>query len=342
MNPHEQDLDMEIETQYKPQIEAIVDNVFEGSEVGNVEWFGRGYNSVAFDVELKNPPKQVVVKIVEKEYSEDAREKEKNVWELLREKYPEFPVPEVYAFDTSKTVIEKSYSVLERLDGEPLSQAWDEIPNQGEVFREIGEYTGMIHAITYDSYGSFSPELELEETYDDWQGKYSERVDKILGKLKNRDYVDEEFVQAQSDFWEANKHLLANETSPVLCWGDVGMGNMIVKKGEDGNYHISGLIDFEYTHVGGAVRDVFARVRAFEHHYKHRQDIYEGHTQYAPLPDNYAELAQLYHWMASLGELSKVPGMQWHDLSEADTEARKKEIIANNKKRVSDVLQELR
>lgn len=323
-----------VKEKYKFLLERIVESIWPKSTIKKFAWFGRGYNSVVFDVEISKPAKKMVIKIVEKEFSVDHREKEKKVYQLLKSKFSNFPVPEIYVIDSSKKVIDKTFTVSERIDGVPLGSVWNQLPNKDEVMIKFGEYLGMIHSICFQKYGDLSANLELTNQYSDWKDHQSEKMLKTFGKLRQLHFVDQDYLSRQSDFWDKFNRVLNVETSPILCWGDSGFGNIIVKA-KNSSYEISGLIDFEYANAGGVVQDIFGRVRSFQERFSYKDKIAEGHSQYTQLPEGYPKLALLYHWVSNMEELANVPNMKWYELNEAETEKRKKEIVVENVKRIS-------
>jgi aminoglycoside phosphotransferase (APT) family kinase protein len=63
------------------------------------------------------------------------------------------PVAEIFDYDDSRTLLDRDYLLMERLPGQPLTDA----PLAGEqlekVFEQVGRYLRQMHALTADRYG---------------------------------------------------------------------------------------------------------------------------------------------------------------------------------------------
>jgi aminoglycoside phosphotransferase (APT) family kinase protein len=63
------------------------------------------------------------------------------------------PVAEIVAYDDSRTLIDRDYLLMERLSGQPLTDARLTDEQLEKVFEQVGIYLNQMHALTADRYG---------------------------------------------------------------------------------------------------------------------------------------------------------------------------------------------
>jgi|TARA_Y100000310_G_scaffold83271_1_gene79959 Ser/Thr protein kinase RdoA (MazF antagonist) len=308
-------------------------------KIGYIREFPEGFNNLAFDVHFVNSKENKVVKIIKTIVSEHGSKKESKIFNLLKKKFLNYPVPRVIKFDNSKKIIDKAYIITQRLKGKTFAKMYPKIYNKEEIFEKIGEFMGLMHSIKFKQYGKLDQNVKVVESYKSWYRKRSFEVNKLFKKLNKKDYLPEGFVNKQEVFWKNNKHHLKKETKPCLCHGDSGHSNIIVYK-KSKNYKISGFIDFEFANSGGGVYDLFKAVQRFERIYEFRHRIVKGYTRYSNLPDNWEELMFIYQWLENLKWLKDVQKMKWRNLTKKEDEQRRKQIIKNSVIKVNKIVKD--
>jgi len=63
------------------------------------------------------------------------------------------PVAEIYAYDDSQTLIDRSYMLMERLPGRSLADIRVSRPFRDRVLEQVGDALRQMHELTADSYG---------------------------------------------------------------------------------------------------------------------------------------------------------------------------------------------
>jgi aminoglycoside phosphotransferase (APT) family kinase protein len=63
------------------------------------------------------------------------------------------PVAEIVAYDDSRRLLDRDYLLMERLPGEPLTDAGLTVPQTDGVLTQVGIYLAQMHALVADRYG---------------------------------------------------------------------------------------------------------------------------------------------------------------------------------------------
>lgn len=324
----------------KSKIKKIIKSEWNDSKINYIKKFPEGYNNISFDVKIHNPDKKIVVKII-KDGSIDGNKKEQAIFNLLKEKFPKYPVPNVLCFDDSKEIIDEVYIMTERLPGDTLRRKSSEIRNIGKIFERLGELKGKLHQIEYEHYGKLDEDLNLKESYDNLAKKRKSKFEKKIKSLSNRDYTNNTFIENQKETWKKFSHLLKEESSPVLIQKDTSLSNIIVDDVK-GNYRITGIIDFEFARVDGKVKDICMPGRHHEIVEQNKDHLISGYNRYNQLPKNWRKLWWFYIWETQISRLYQIPGMAWSGLNELETKNRKENLIRKYKKRLIESKNKLR
>lgn len=286
-----------------------------GDTADDIERIEKGYNSRVYASE------NYVIKIIKNPMS---AEKEVRVIDFLSEKLPEFPVPRVVRWDDSESLVPFKYTVLTRLPGETLDDAYDTINEKPSVFFSLGRFKGMLNSIRNNVFGDIDKKLHITNRFESWSEFMENDVTHSLGKLKEQgfDITDEE------KFWSSAKHILKHEIGPCLCHGDTSLSNILVMDSQ-----IMGFIDFEYARWGGGMHDLFSSIRGFKTLYQHTEDILRGYAEYYKVGE-WERLMWLYQWIANIKQLSNIRKMKWRELTEEECERRKRHIYQKSMQKV--------
>jgi aminoglycoside phosphotransferase (APT) family kinase protein len=85
-------------------------------------------------------------------YERDMMAQEPAIHALLRSETT-VPVAEIYAYDDSQALIDRSYMLMERLPGRSLADMRVSRPFYDRVLEQVGDALRQMHALTADSYG---------------------------------------------------------------------------------------------------------------------------------------------------------------------------------------------
>lgn len=291
------------------------------AKIKSIKEFVEGYNNVAYDVKLDIG--NYAVKLIKLKDFEKYSLKQKHIRTMLRKKFKDFPIPKIIKSDYSLKLIDRPYIIAEKIEGESLHKLHEKVQNKEELYEEIGELYGKMHSFKFKEYGELGPSLTLVKEYSNWYLNKIGNVKKLFKKIEVEKLLSEKTLKLNQDFFEKNKFLLKKELGPCLCHGDAAQTNILIKK-TGKKYHVSGIIDFEFTRASGPTHDFFSGLRSFEKKYRYRASLIKGYSKWGRLPKEWEKLIFLYNWIGHLNQLTKITGAKWRNLSEIDTLKRKR------------------
>lgn len=304
------------------EIKQLINNIFPKEKILEIKEFEEGYNNVAYDIKLEK--RSIVFKKIKLLEDKKLALKQKVLKELLQNKYPNFPIADIIYDDYSKKEVDYSFIILEKIEGDSLKKAYNKIKNKDKLFEQYGELYGMFHSFKYEQYPELNYKLEQRHTYNSWQEKKENEINKMFERLKEDNILSKEQIEKEFQFYQKHKNLLALESEPRLCHGDASNTNLIIE-----NQLINGIIDFEFARVSGIIEDLFSGFDFGDEKFKHKTSIVKGYSKYSELPKDWERLYYFYTWMKNLSRLSKLKFHKWRNLDESQT-IKRKEIMRNN------------
>ncbi|WP_037286959.1 phosphotransferase family protein [Saccharibacillus sacchari] len=149
------------------------------------------------------------------------------------------PLPDIHAYDASKTIVPCEYFLMEKLSGVSYDKIREEMPEQEKeiIDRELGGYFRQIHSVTGTEFGYYLPNAINSPAWDE----------AFIGLMRDvmQDGKDAgiELPMSYEDLdsqLEKHRAALREVKTPRLIHWDSWSGNVFVKNG-----HVESLIDFE-------------------------------------------------------------------------------------------------
>ncbi|MEO3944927.1 aminoglycoside phosphotransferase family protein [Gorillibacterium sp. CAU 1737] len=181
----------------------------------------------------------------------DTMRVEVEVTRLLTQKQPEVPVPHIYVYDPSCSLVPCEYFIKEYLDAEPYNKVKDTLSTdeQEQIEEELGRYNRMINSVTGEQFGYFLTEYGAAST---WRDGFHLLMHDLLQDGKDAGIelplpysVVEHEIEVRLDAFEEVK-------VPQLIHWDLWEGNLFVK-----DNHVVGIIDFERSLWGDPLFENF-------------------------------------------------------------------------------------
>jgi len=175
------------------------------------------------------------------------------------------PVPHLYVYDPSCTLIAAEYFIMAYVEGIPLNKVRDSLTEEerAAIHRELGVYNRRINSCTFNRFGYFFGAGSLKAT---WREAFEELIYGVLADGMEADVrlpVSYEEIRL-----EINRRLWALDEVEEAClvhW-DLWDGNIFIHEGR-----ISAIIDFERAFWGEPLIEYyfghFAKSVAFEEGY---------------------------------------------------------------------------
>jgi len=284
-------------------IAAIVRRAFPDAQVNECRRFGGEYGNLNYDLRLRNPTMEVVLRVYRQESTGRGSRGPQKETHVLRIVTPEtgVPTPRVLLFDDSGTLVPEPVALHARLPGGPLAEVLAQMDegDQETVGYEMGRYLAKLHSIPLGRFGEFfvdDPLSDVSEKAYTWQ-----RVRDWLEVCAERDLLESEAASALERVFAQTGRL----TRPMACFvhGDFETGNVVVEAGA-GGYHVTGVLDFQRSQGWSPEWDA-ARLanQVFDSYPALAKGFLDGYADAAGLPADFWERLRLYRLAVALDSL---------------------------------------
>ena len=201
-----------------------------------------GFYNVAYRIALEN--RTVILKVAPSPEVEILTSEKNIMWaevdsmRMAKEK-TKVPVPEIYFYDDSRELINRSYFFMEALEGRNFFTIMDTMSEEEKavIFRQAGQYTKELNQITGEKFGYYGqPDRQGENWYEVF---YSLILDAFYD-LERKSIAVPVAKEKLLAMLEADKACFAEVTTPKYVHWDIWAGNIFVEDGK-----VTGIIDFE-------------------------------------------------------------------------------------------------
>lgn len=189
-------------------------------------------------------------------YEKDLIKAELQVYDLLESTI--IPTAKVYARDFDHDIIDCDFFIMEYLTGDN----WGHLERQGQItpenkeilVAEVARYTAAMHQIKGPWYGYLKDEAFYQ--HPTWKEAFRGMVQMMIddGKAQGLDLPYDEMLELYEPYWD----LLDDIQEPSLIHFDMWTKNIMLKKGDDGLYHIDAIVDLERGFYGDPCADFIA------------------------------------------------------------------------------------
>lgn len=233
-----------------------------------------GFFNTAYDLEL-NDGKQVILKVAPSDetrtltYENNIMAAEVEALRLVAAD-GRIPVPAVYSFDDSRSILPCPYFFMEKVYGQPYSEVKDTYSSaeQADIERELGRYQRLINGITGTRFGLFTQDADAGEDRLTWRNSFTGMLRTLLEDARELGVI----LPAEDEvIWKVLEHYLPaldEVTEPRLIHWDLWNGNLFVQDGK-----IVSIIDWERALWGDVLMEFYFR------HFEQSEPFYEGYGQ---------------------------------------------------------------
>lgn len=220
------------------------------SLLGGKEWrcrsFGAGKFSETFEVRgqgqgvyvLRAAPPDSILQLF---YEYRMMRQEPAIHRRLLEE-TSVPVPEILAFDFSRSLIDRDFLIMPQLPGKPLSSADLSRNAYRNALRQWGRYVAEIHSVTdRENRFGYLGEHQCMTPGSTWRHAFTEMYRKELEDIHRCGVYTREIVDDATELLDRHVSCLDSCHTSRLCHGDLWVTNLLVD--EDGD--VTGVIDFD-------------------------------------------------------------------------------------------------
>ena len=239
-----------------------------------------GMFSAVYLIEMDGEPGRMVLKVGVipgtplLTYERDVMPTEVACLKMLKEQTT-VPVPQIYAYDFSKTHIMSNYFFMEVMEGTVLSAVSKKLTDEDtrQIRRELADVLVQTNSVKGPYFGYFTE--EKEKRFATWEEAFHQMVGMVLEDSRKRGkklpYDRIEWVL------QANEDCLKTPKVPALVNFDCHEGNIFVKRASDG-WHISGIVDLERAFWGDPIGD-FPTAFVFCEDIRREKDFLEAYLE---------------------------------------------------------------
>lgn len=158
------------------------------------------------------------------------------------------PASVVVHLDTSKSIIDRDFMVVNHIDSIPLSDP--SIPEEAAAGIQFtcGQLAHKIHSVTGNGFGRVS-KVAAGKCFANWYDAVATEFADIFHAAEEYSLFDNAFRQRALAFVAGRKALLDTVTTPRLVHADLWAGNVLVCK-QDSGYEVCAIIDGDRAFFG--------------------------------------------------------------------------------------------
>lgn len=163
------------------------------------------------------------------------------IYSLLESK--QIPVPRVIKMDDSKSVIPRSYILMERVEGVPLNH--DSIPEEAreKLLVQLGGYIKNMHSIQHAKFGW--PTSDGDVRGDECWSKFMHAlVKEMTARLRNHQLVGEQELKQIERVYDSLRDAYDEVRQPSLVHNDLWDPNVLASQ-VNGEWKITAIIDVD-------------------------------------------------------------------------------------------------
>lgn len=240
-------------------IEKIMEKHFGDVQVQNVTELTEGWFNAIYVVDYTKDGQSVSVVLktgVEEgkyvlSYEKDMARAELAVYDMLEGTI--IPTAKILARDLSRELIRCDYFIMERMTGDNWGHLNGKLTpeNRELLVAELARYTAALHQIKSPWYGYIKDDHAYQ--YASWREAFQGFIKMAVsdGREQGLQLPYDELLEALEPCW----FLLDNIKEACLVNFDMWTKNIMLKKQEDGLYHIDAIIDLERGFYGDPYAD---------------------------------------------------------------------------------------
>lgn len=150
------------------------------------------------------------------------------------------PVAEVLAYDSSRSLVDRDYLLMERLPGTPLTHFHCTASELDKVLQQTGTYLREIHEITASRYG-YLGEHNCMQPQEDWASAFRVMWDKLIDDIAGTGYYDKAEAARARNLLSRHLKPFERPVTSRLLHMDIWSQNILV----DAEANVSGIVDFD-------------------------------------------------------------------------------------------------
>ena len=237
-------------------IQAMVERALPGKELASHEVISGGCANLNIKFHLLNEPQPLILRVYIRD--KEAAYREQKLAELIKHSVP---LPEVYFVGDCE---DYRYAITEYMPGITLRDLLLNHPNDSvqSIMLQAGQILADIQQFQFPTAGFFDADLKVSQPIT--KQDYLTFVQTCLAHPTVVEQIGLNNIDNIKKYHEKYSALLLDETKSHLVHADYDPANILVDKVE-GQWKITAILDWEFSHSGPTLLDVAIMLR-YAHH----------------------------------------------------------------------------
>lgn len=232
------------------ELEPWVRRAFPQARICDVIPAEGGFSNTNLRVQIRNPDRQLRVRVFHR--GAEVAHLELAVAQRLCD---HVPIPYCHDFDESGPD-GRPVAIYDWVEGERLEQAQIDAHQGMAVARDCGRILAAIHAVRFPQTGLLDANLRVREPFAAGAAGLVDFASSRFANSDARDRIGQPLADAFEGWLPGAAGALDAISDATLCHGDFGASNLIVRRGEAGDWGIVAVLDWEYACSGTVFGDL--------------------------------------------------------------------------------------
>lgn len=231
-------------------LQAMVDQARPNEELLSYEVLTQGCANLNIKLTLANASHPLLLRIYIRD--QEAADREQKIALLIGSKVP---TPEIYFVGDLHG---HKYALIEFMPGILLRDLLLQHPSSSweNVMEDVGHMVSVFHSYHFLTAGFFDKNLNIIHEFHPHH--LVDFVEKYLQNSHAQNHLEKKMIQEIHEAFHSYPFPLS--PTPSLVHGDYDPANILVDK-KDGKWHISAILDWEFSHAGDWLLDISNMLR---------------------------------------------------------------------------------
>lgn len=224
------------------QLNEVLNKVY-GCTASHIEELKDGWANTAYRLQM-NDGARLIMKLSPTSatqlmrYEYELMKTEIEVLQMLQQAN-QIPVPQVVAYDRSRSLLDGEFFIMEQLTGQPYNVVKNELSahERAAIEQQLGVHARALHDITGTGFGHYCDPMDEHMT---WREVFLMLINSVLDDGEEAEMTLSMPYDELRNIIESKSSCMNEVTVPSLVHWDLWDGNFFVKDGS-----ITGIIDFE-------------------------------------------------------------------------------------------------
>lgn len=279
-------------------LKKAVSCYFPSSDIIRISPFTSGNINKMYEVKLKK--RNIILRIYNEAWK---AKKEALIYKKIKDKL-NLPVPEVYYYDDSCTMLPKAFSLLSKLPGYPITYSYRKYHNL-KLFEKAGASLAKIHTIKYAKFGWILGD-EIKPSFKKW----SDFVEYDLYQKIEKQKEIQELRKKIENYLSDNENLLKIAQKPCMLHKDYHGSHILTDA-----HNITGILDMEWAIAGHNENDfIKMELWTIGDNKKIKQTFFKGYKEWGNISEDYEKrkrIYELWHYVNMVNISSELKNKKW-------------------------------